>query len=80
MYGHTQTQEDHYIQIGDSYVLQPFIYSLENNVFGDFVNPYLASQYKLNITVPQQTKPWMASNCNDSTYLCDTTGCILFLM
>ena len=54
VHGDTLTQTDHYINIGESYITNPFIWSLEDSEFDKCVNPYLARLNRINITVLSQ--------------------------
>ena len=69
--GNTQTQHDHYIDVGQSSVAQPFIWSLEDNVWSNFVNPLAAKMHLPNITVLSVGDGW--DNCSESTYICNVT-------
>ena len=69
--GNTQIQHDHYIDVGQSFVVQPFIWSLEDNVWSNFVNPLAAQMHLPNITVLSVGDGW--KDCSADTYICNVT-------
>ena len=68
---YTYIREDHYITIGASYILSPFIWSFEEfgNINNKHVNPLHAKMNRLNISVLSIGNGW--NDCNNSTFVCD---------
>ena len=67
--GDTYTQQDHYLYVNQSFVINPFLLSVEDKVWNEFVNPYLANLNRIDISM--NSKHDGCNNCDSDTYICD---------
>eukprot|EP01084_Bolivina_argentea_P071872 130574_1 len=64
VHGDSATQKDHYVYVGESFVIQPLIHSLE----GAFANPFLARKNIWKVTVLSVGDGW--EDCDAQTNIC----------